>query len=92
MLLVDMPGAFVIENIGSLSIEYANLNIDILQTEFEQRLYERLLVVQRIDHTTLNPIESDILNDRYLLISLQEHQTSDEYYLRIAEVINIDDE
>lgn len=90
LVLVDMPGAFVVQDVGALSIEYANLNIEELHEEFEQRLYEQILVVQRIMHDTQQPIDEDALNDQYRLIPLVTHQTSDEYFLRISEVLDID--
>ena len=89
LVLVDMPGAFVIQNVGSLSIEYANLNLKEIHDEFHQNLYERILVVQRIIHDTQQPIEYDQLSDRYQLLPLVSHQTSDEYFLRISEVLDI---
>ncbi|MAA80432.1 MAG: hypothetical protein CL916_14345 [Deltaproteobacteria bacterium] len=90
LVLVDMPGAFVIQDVGALSIEYANLNIQEMNEEFHQHLYERILVVQRIMHDTQQAIEEDLLNDQYRLLPLVSHQTSDEYFLRISEVLDIE--
>mgnify|MGYP001316780211 CR=1 FL=1 len=90
LVLVDMPGAFVIQNVGALSIEYANLNIEDLHDEFHQKLYGRILVVQRIMHENQLPTEEDQLNDQYRLLPLITHQTSDEYFLRISEVLDIE--
>lgn len=92
LVLVDMPGAFVVQNVGSLSIEYANLNHKEIHEEFHQNLYERILVVQRIIHDTQQPVEDDQLNERYRLLPLVSHQTSDEYFLRVSEVLDIKDD
>ena len=90
LVLVDMPGAFVVQDVGALSIEYANLNIEVLHDEFHQKLYERILVVQRIMHDTQQPTDEDSLNEQYRLLPLVSHQTSDEYFLRISEVLDIE--
>ena len=90
LVLVDMPGAFVVQDVGALSIEYANIHFQELHDEFHQKLYERILVVQRILHDTQQPIEEDLLNDQYQLLPLIHKQTSDEYFLRISEVLDIE--
>lgn len=90
IVLVDMPGAFVVQDVGALSIEYANLNIEELHDEYHQKLYERILVVQRIMHDTQQPTDEDFLNEQYRLLPLVSHQTSDEYFLRISEVLDIE--
>lgn len=90
LVLVDMPGAFVVYDVGAFSIEYANLNIEELHKEFHRHLYERIIVVQRILHETQQPIADDMLNERVQLLPIITHQTSDEYFLRISEVLNIE--
>ena len=89
MLLVDMPGAFVIHDVGALSIEYANLNIDLFKEEYDQHLYTDVVVVQRVEHESQEPIESDQLHARYDLQTLTTAQTSDSYHLRISKVVGL---
>lgn len=89
MLFVDMPGAFVIQDIGALSIEYANINTSTIQEEYDQKLYTHMFVVQRIDLDTQEPIAEEAIHERFVLLPIAEYQTSNEYYLRIAEVIDI---
>ena len=91
LLLIDMPGAFVIQDIGALSIEYANLHVKELHNEFQQHLYEHIFVVQRVIHKTQKPVDYDILDEQYQLLPVLIHQTSDEYFLRISEVLNIEE-
>ncbi|MEC7986016.1 MAG: glycosyltransferase family 39 protein [Myxococcota bacterium] len=92
LFLTDMPGAIVIFDVGALSIEYANLNVDEIQQEWRERLFEEIFVVQRVSFTDGKPIADDTLNARFRLETLISHQTSDEYFLRISRVLEMNDE
>ena len=84
MLVVDTPGRFTPQDIAVVNLGHAKSNHRNLQRNLDTYLYQRTIIIQRIDTRTGEPIESDQLPDDYKLETITGYKLSGSQYLRAS--------
>ena len=90
MVITDRTGRFTALGYGSVSFNYANKSYTI-PVEFKKHLYSTIFVIQRIQTDTFEPIEEDLLDPKYKLSVLDEIQYSSNNFLRISQVVGLNE-
>jgi len=84
MLVVATPGRFTPRDIAVVSLGHAKTNHRNLQRNLDTYLYQRTIIVQRIDLKTDEPVESDKLPDDYHLEEITGLRIVNGQYLRVS--------
>jgi len=87
LLIYCRPGEFVIYNYGAISFSAANQQKDAILNQYQNRLFSKIYVVQRILYENKMKSSQDRLYPSYHLQTISEAQTSSSYLLRISEVV-----
>lgn len=84
MLVVDTPGRFTPNDIAVVSLGHAKSNHHNIQRNLDTYLYQRTIIIQRINIKSDEPIKSDELPDGYHLIEITGLKVVNGQYLRAS--------
>lgn len=87
----DRPGLFTIQNYGAVTFQTANSDGGNLLSNYKRHLFKNIYVMQEVEYKTGVPKADHQLNQRYNLITLQELQNTPESFLRISEVLLVNE-
>lgn len=85
IVISDRPGTYTALKYGASNFDYANRHKNEFITEFNNKLYSDIIVLQHINYTDHKPVPTEVLDPEFVLNPpLAEHQITGTYYLRIS--------
>lgn len=87
VVVTDRPGMYTVNNYGAVNFKTANSNNDLLEG-FNNHLYRDIFVIQQISYKTKEPVEENLLDNKYLLKPIKESQINDHSFIRISRVLH----
>ncbi len=87
LLICGRPGQYIVYNYGAISFSTANKKKDEILSQYKNRLFNKIYVIQEIEYKTKAPEKTNVVTSEYQLRTIQEVQGGAGYVLRISEVI-----
>lgn len=88
LFVSDRPGMYVVHQYGAISFETANAKLDDLSSDLRRKLYQSILVEQRIYYDAKRDPEPKLkISDKIKLEPVFELQNDADYYMRISKMV-----
>jgi hypothetical protein len=88
LFVSDRPGMYVVHQYGAISFETANAKLDDLTSDLRRKLYQSILVEQKIYYDSKREPEPKLkVSDKIKLEPVFELQNDADYYMRISKMV-----
>ena len=87
MVIADRPGQYASLDYGAVDFTYANSHRSELMLELRRRLFQEILVFQRVGYDTRQPVPENALDPEVKLQMVHEEQVDADHLLRISKVL-----
>jgi hypothetical protein len=88
LVINERPGQYAALNYSAVDFRLANRRPELYLANLDTGLYAHILVFQRVNHMTRQPVEEHVLTDKFELKTLRNYRISAFEFLRISEVVH----